>query len=261
MRLLVPGSLAAVFSAALLTAGGLPRATPDDVGMSAAGLEAAVSVYQEAVDRDEHRGAVLLVARRGKIVLHEAVSRRDVDRNPPMRNQPMRDPPMRKDTLFKMASNTKPTIATAILMLAEEGKLGLADPVRKHIPAFDNYRSGWIQIRRLLSHTSGLRIEPIFVLPMAPGTTLAAEAAKFGEIGAEELPGASFAYSNPGYNTLGALVEQAGGQPLDRFLAERIYQPLGMHDSLNHESKADRTRMATVWKADDKGADAGLEAR
>src|SRR5690606_19563676 len=55
-------------------------------------------------------------------------------------------------------------------------------------------------------------------------------------------------------NTLGALVEQAGGQPLDRFLAERIYQPLGMHDSLNHESTADRNRMATVWKADDKGA-------
>ncbi|MBI1358567.1 MAG: serine hydrolase [Acidobacteria bacterium] len=243
MEMLMRMMLAALLGAAGLTAGGLPRANPEDVGLSAAALQAAVSVYQEAVERDEHRGAVILVARRGKVVLHEAVGWRDEARKEPMR----------KDALFKMASNTKPTIATAILMLAEEDKLELNGLVRQHIPAFDNYRSGWIQIRHLLSHTSGFRIEPIFLLPMAPGTTLLKEVAKFGEIGAEEIPGTTYSYSNPGFNTLGALVEKASGMPLDQFLAQRLYAPLGMSDSLNHESKADRSRMSVVWKKDDHG--------
>lgn len=221
-----------------LQAGGLPTAEPEDVGLAAPVLEAAVDVYRQAIERDEHRGTVILVARKGQVVLHEALGWRDVERKHPMR----------KDTLFKMASNTKPTIATAILMLAEEGKLELSDPVRKHVPAWDNYRSGWIQIQHLLSHTSGLRIGSIFLEPMAPDTTLLKEAAKFGEIGAVEIPGTTYSYNNPGFNTLGALVEKASGMPVDDFLRERLYQPLGMSDSLNHESKADHSRMATVWK-------------
>lgn len=222
-----------------LQAGGLPTATPEEVGLSGPALEAAVDIYREAIERDEHRGTVILVARKGKTVLHQALGWRDVERKDPMR----------ADTLFKMASNTKPTIATAILMLAEEGKLELTGVVRKHIPSWDNYRSGWIQIQHLLSHTSGLRIGSIFLQPMDPDTTLLKEAAKFGEIGAVEIPGTTYSYNNPGFNTLGALVERASGRPLDAFLQERIYQPLGMGDSLNYEAKADQSRMATVWKA------------
>ena len=229
--------------AVTLNAGGLPTAEPEEVGLSAPVLEAAVDLYRQAIERDEHRGAVILVARRGKVVLHEALGWRDVARKDPMR----------KDTLFRMASNTKPTIATAILMLAEEGKLELSDPVRKHLPSWDNYRSGWIQVKHLLSHTSGLRISSIFLSPMEPETTLLKEAAKFGEIGAEELPGTTYSYNNPGFNTLGALVEKASGMPLDEFLQQRLYQPLGMTKSLNHESKADHSRMATVWKPKDSG--------
>jgi len=224
--------------AATLQAEGLPKANPAEVGLSAPVLESAVALYREAVARDEHRGAVILVARRGKVVLHEAVGWRDVERKDPMR----------KDSLFRMASNTKPTIATAILMLQQEGKLEVSDPVRKHLPSWDNYRAGWIQIRHLLSHTSGLRISSIFLEPMAPDTTLLLEAAKFGEIGAEEIPGTTYSYNNPGFNTLGALVEKASGIPLDRFLKTRLYDPLGMDDSLNHESKADQGRMSVVWK-------------
>lgn len=224
--------------AVTLQAGGLPKAKPAEVGLSAPVLASAVALYREAVERDEHRGAVILVARRGKVALHEAVGWRDLNRKDPMR----------KDSLFRMASNTKPTIATAILMLAEEGKLDLSDPVRKHLPSWDNYRSGWIQIRHLLSHTSGLRISSIFLEPMAPNTTLLLEAAKFGEIGAEEIPGTTYSYNNPGFNTLGALVEKASGMPLDEFLKTRLYDPLGMADSLNHESRADHSRMSVVWK-------------
>ena len=115
-------------------------------------------------------------------------------------------------------------------------------PVRKHIPSFDNYRAGFIQIRHLLNHTSGFRIGTLFLQPyMQPSAehpdapNLKLEAARFGEVGAEVLPGTSYSYSNPGYNTLGALVEIASGQSLESFLDDRIYTPLGMDDSYNHE--------------------------
>jgi CubicO group peptidase (beta-lactamase class C family) len=233
--------LACLILAATLQAGGLPVSEPAAAGMSGPVLDAAVEIYREAVERGEHHGAVILVARRGRTVLHEAVGWRDRDHKLPMQ----------KDALFKMASNTKPTIATAILMLAEEGKLDLRDPVRTHIPAWDNYRSGWIQIHQLLSHTSGLRISPIFLEPMSSDTTLLKEAAKFGEIGAVEIPGTSYSYNNPGFNTLGALVEKASGIALEEFLRQRIYQPLGMTDSYNHEPKVDQSRMSAVWKPRD----------
>ena len=175
---------------------------------------------------------MLLVAKDGKVVLHEAVGWR----------HRAKGLPMEKNTMFRMASNTKPTISTAIGILVEEGELAFEDPVRKHIPSFDNYRSGFIQIRHLLNHTSGFRIGTLFLQPYmetspqhpdAPSLKL--EAARFGEVGAEVVPGTSYSYSNPGYNTLGALVEIGSGQSLESFLDDRIYTPLGMDDSYNHE--------------------------
>ena len=149
---------------------------------------------------------------------------------------------MEPNTMFRMASNTKPTIGTSIGILVQEGTLSFDDPVRDHIPSFDNYRSGFIQIRHLLNHTAGFRINTLFLSPLmepsaahpdAPNLQL--EAARFGEVGAEVVPGTSYSYSNPGYNTLGALVEIASGQSLEAFLDDRIYTPLGMDDSYNHE--------------------------
>ena len=210
----------------------LTTGTPEEVGMSSAVLAGGVQMYREAVERGDVVGAVLLVAKDGKVVLHEALGWRHKSRNLPME----------KGTMFRMASNTKPTIATAVGILAEEGKLDYDDPVRKHIPSFDNYRGGFIQIRHLLNHTSGLRIPTLFLQPYMTASaehpdapTLQLEAARFGEVGAQVLPGTSYAYSNPGFNTLGALVEIASGQSLESFLDQRIYTPLGMHDSYNHE--------------------------
>ncbi len=224
-----------------LFAGDAALVPPEEAGLSARILETAVDVVAEAVVRDEIRGAVVLAARRGKVVLHEAIGLRDHERKLLIK----------KDTLFHMASNTKPVIATAILMLAEEGKLSLDDRVRKYLPAWDNYRSGEIRIRHLLSHTSGLRISKIFLEPVRPDTTLAKEAERFGKIGAEETPGTTYSYSNPGYNTLGAIIETISGQKLDVFLRERIYEPLGMTDSCNHETAAPAERMGVVYKKKD----------
>jgi CubicO group peptidase (beta-lactamase class C family) len=210
----------------------LTRAAPRDVDMSPAVLEAGVGLYREAIERGDLVGAVLLVARNGKVVLHEAVGSRNREARLPME----------KNTMFRMASNTKPVIATAVAMLVERGKLRYEDPVRKYIPSFDNYKSGFIQVQHLLSHTSGFRINTLFIEPYLTkssqnpdGPTLKGEVARFGEVGAEVTPGTTYSYSNPGYNTLGALIEIASGQPLEAFLRNEIYRPLGMVDTYNHE--------------------------
>ncbi len=210
----------------------LSRGIPAEAGMSEAVLKEGVRLCEEAVAKDELLGVVLLVARDGKVVLHEAIGWRDKEQKLPME----------KDTMFRMASNTKPTIATAVCILVEEKKLSYNDNVRKYIASFDNYRSGFIKVKHLLSHTSGLRIGGNFLSPLikksaehpnAPSLQL--EVDRFGKIGAEELPGTTYRYNNPGFNTMGALVEVVSGKELGEFLRERIYQPLGMVDSYNHE--------------------------
>ncbi|HEX7091514.1 MAG TPA: serine hydrolase domain-containing protein [Longimicrobiales bacterium] len=231
----------AAFAAILLRAGTplvaqpaptLTIASPADAGMSAAVLQAGVELYREAVRQGDLVGAVLLVARDGKVVLHEAIGLRHREANLPME----------KNTMFRMASNTKPVVATAVAMLVERGKLRFEDPVRKYMPSFDNYRSGFINIHHLLTHTSGLRINTLFLEPYTQPSpanpdapNLRTEAAKFGEVGAEVLPGTSYSYSNAGYNTLGALIEIVSGKPLDVFMREEIYEPLGMSDSYHLE--------------------------
>ncbi len=222
----------------------LPAAPPAAVGMDAVKLGEAVALYRTALDRDDIRGAVLYVARRGQVVLHEALG---------WKHQAYRLP-MAKDTLFRMASNTKPVVAAAVMMLVEDRKVALTDPVAKHLKSFDNAKSRGITIAQLLTHSSGLRIEPI-LLPFADGEprTLQNGVAKFGAIGPAAAPGA-YSYNNAGYNTLGAIIEVASGLPLETFLKTRIYDPLGMVDSLNHENPAELARMATVYRGR-RGAD------
>ena len=221
-----------VRSAPLSQAVTVSRAAPADVGMSAAVLQGGVGLYREAVDQGDLVGAVLLIAKDGKVVLHEAVGWRDKARGLPME----------ASTMFRMASNTKPPVATAVATLVEDGKLQYDDLVREHIASWDNYRAGFVKIGHLLSHSSGLRIPTLFLQPyMQPSAehpdapTLQLEAARFGPVGAEAAPGTTYSYNNPGYNTLGALVEIASGQPLEEYLDDELYTPLGMHDSYHHE--------------------------
>ncbi len=230
------------------------RATPAEAGMSAGVLAGGVALYEEAVARGDLAGAVLLVARDGKVVLHEALGWRDR----------ARDIPMERNTLFRMASNTKPVVATGVAMLVEDGKLAYGDLVREHFPEWDNYRSGFINVGHLLTHASGLRIPTLFLQPyMRPSAqhpdapTLQLEAARFGAVGAEVAPGTSYSYNNPGYNTLGALVEMASGMPLDTYLDRELYTPLGMHDSYHHEvdekmdGKLDRMSVVYYQRGDE----------
>lgn len=232
----------------------LRRGDPVDVGMSPAVLRGAVGMYEEAVERGDLVGAVLLVARKGTIVLHEAMG---------WRNKAARLP-MEPNTMFRMASNTKPVVATAVATLVEDDKLEYSDLVREYIPSFDNYRAGFINIGHLLSHLSGLRINTLFLEPLMEPTAehpdapnLQLEVARFGPVGAEVLPGTSYSYNNPGFNTLGALVEIASGHMLAEYLDEEIYTPLGMHDSYHHEvageldGKLDRMGVVYYERAED----------
>lgn len=239
IRRIVAVAVATGLVAALEAQGpGLPSASPAQAGMDPALLAKAVELYRDAVKQDGIRGAVLLVARQGKVVLHEAVG---------WRHHAYRLP-MEKDTLFRMASNTKPVIAAAVLALVEDGKIALSDPVAKHLKSFDNDKSRRITIEQLLTHSSGLRIGPI-LLPFADGEerTLQNAVAKFGAQGPAAEPG-TYSYNNAGYNTLGAIIEVASGQTLESFLTQRIYDPLRMVDSLNHEDPAKLQRMATVYR-------------
>lgn len=204
----------------------LSYGAPEDVGMSPAVLAGAVGTYQEAVERGDLVGAVVLVVRHGRVVLHEAIGLRDKERGLPME----------RNTLFRMASNTKPVVATAIAQLVEQEKLDYGDLVREYIPEWDNYRAGFITVGQLLSHTGGLRIGSLFLEPLGEHPTLRGEAARFGAVGAEATPGLAYEYSNPGYNTLGALIEIASGQLLEDYLKAAIYEPLGMVDSYNHRA-------------------------
>lgn len=213
----------------------LTSGTTADAGMSAAVLDSAIGLYRDAVDRGDLVGAVLLVARNGTVVLHEAIGLRDRDSGLPME----------KNTMFRMASNTKPVVATAAAILAERGRLRFEDPVWKYLPSFGQGAARGITIHHLLTHTSGLRINSLFVEPLmeksaqhpdAPNLQL--EAARFGSIGPREPVGASYSYSNPGFNTLGAIIEIASGKPLDRFLRDEIYDRLGMSDSYHMETAA-----------------------
>ena len=176
-------TLTALTAAAAGLTGQEPRTLsygePEDVGMSAEVLDGAVGIYREAVDRGELVGAVILVAKDGRIVVHEAVGMRDKERSLPME----------RNTMFRMASNTKPVVATAIAQLVERGELEYSDLVREHIPEWDNYRAGFITIGQLLSHTSGLRIPTLFLSPLKDPTSLPIESARFGEIGAAVPPG------------------------------------------------------------------------
>ena len=221
------------------------------VGMDAGLLHEAARLYRDAVDRGDLKGAVLIVARRGVIVLHEAVG---------WRHEAYRLP-MEPDTLFRMASNTKPVIGTAVLVLQEDGRLSLDDRAAEHLESFDNVRSRDITIRQLLSHYSGLRVRPIFY-PFEPdeNPTLLSAVAKFGAEGPEVEPGTSYSYNNAGYNTVGAIVEVASGMPLEDFLRARIYDPLGMADTLNHEDETKLHRMATVYRGR-RGEDGGVVFR
>jgi CubicO group peptidase (beta-lactamase class C family) len=252
----------------------LTEATPETVGISPERLARIDQMCTEAVQKEDLPGMVTLVARNGKIVLWKAYGMADVQAGKAMK----------RDDIFRIASQTKAITSTAIMMLWEEGKFQLDDPISKYIPEFKNPKvlktfsyadTTWtgepakteITIRHLLTHTSGIgygmidadeRIKMIY--QKAKVTDLfTTEKVFIGDVikrlavlPLHHNPGEKFTYSM-GLDVLGYLIEVISGMPFDEFLKTRIFDPLGMNDTRFYqpESKAGRL-VAIQHKADGK---------
>jgi CubicO group peptidase (beta-lactamase class C family) len=221
-----------------------PQSSAEDVGMSSEKLRQVVKTVQEWVDDGELVGAVMLVIRHDKVVLHEAVGWSDEEN----------DIPMDVGTIFQMRSMTKPLTATAILLLMEEGRLLLSDRVSRYLPSFDNPRSNDIRIRHLLTHTSGLLSDNLIdqvsgLFRFRAYASLREAVDVLGGVGPTFQPGTDHQYSSNGSATLGALIEEISGMPADEFIQQRILDPLRMEDSFFEHMLPDDPRRSRVGAA------------
>jgi CubicO group peptidase (beta-lactamase class C family) len=249
------------FSLALVLLLSLGCAGSPQADMAASGIPALRTEFQGYVDRHQTAGTVTLVARKGKILSLDAVGWQDIEAKVAM--QP--------NSLFQIASMTKPVTAMGILMLEEEGKLSIEDPVEKHLPEFRGQQlitkkegatitlgkpARPITIRDMLTHTSGLRggTPPGFGdLYAKRNRTLAEATIAISQWPLEYEPGSKWAYCNTGIDTLGRIIEVCSGTSYEDFLAGRLFQPLGMRDTFFYPSDEHKSRIATLYKKDKDG--------
>jgi CubicO group peptidase (beta-lactamase class C family) len=242
--------------------------TPAVSGVAAARFARLHQTMQGFVDRKEVSGIVTLVTREGRTADIHAVGFQDVESKTPMKT----------DTIFRIASMTKPVTSVAIMMLYEEGKLLLTDPVSKFIPSFKSMqvleqgadkpvaaRRG-ITIRDLLTHRSGITYGFISSGPVGNGyrsngvtdglaSTPMTTAEGIDKLAAQPLvsqPGTAYNYSLS-TDVLGRVVEVASGMPFEAFLRERIFKPLKMSDTDFVVPESKWSRMATVYSPDGSG--------
>ncbi len=224
-----------------------PLASPESVGFSADGLKAYQQAMRALVDDGKLAGVTTLVARHGKVVQFDAYGVQDLDTKKPVT----------KDTIFRIASMTKPIAGVAMMMLWEQGKWTLDDPVAKHIPAFANLKvttphgevaqTRPMTMRQLMSHSAGFDVSAGYTKANLREANLQAMIDKLAKLPLAAQPGTDWRYG-PSVDIQGYLVEKLSGQTLDVFLRTKIFEPLGMTDTgfWVAPSKADRvTKMFT----------------
>ena len=221
------------------------------------------AVLMPYVTSGEVSGIVTIVAKGENILSVNNVGFQNIDKNKKM--QP--------DALFWIASQSKPIAATAVMMLVEEGKLSLDEPITTYIPEFNRlvvariWREGWqveerlskpITLRHLLSHTSGMQwvaelqgqAKKIDVLPLQLSLYASTTTPLFFE------PGERYNYSNQGINVAAAIIERVSGKPYFDFLQSRLFEPLGMKSATFWPADKDLEKLAVPYK---KGSDGKLE--
>jgi CubicO group peptidase (beta-lactamase class C family) len=232
--------LAAVFSAC-----------PALADTASKGVASAVQPY---VDSHSLAGAVTLVADRDRVLSLEAVGFADVAEKKPLQT----------DALFWIASQSKPITATALMMLVDEGKVNLDDPVEKYLPEFKNL---WLAVERdrehillhkpkhpptvrnILSHTSGMPFRSEMEVPTLDLLPLRVGALSYSVTPLQYEPGSKYQYSNAGINTAGRIIEVVSGMPYEDFLQKRLFDPLGMKDTTFWPNKGQLTRLAKAYAA------------
>lgn len=198
----------------------LPVANPTAAGMDTQRLAAIDGAVESEIKAGNIPGAVVLVGRNDTVAFVKSYGQRAIMPQPE---------PMQLDTIFDMASLTKPmATATSIMILIEEGKVRLSDPIRKFLPDWDNHGKGSITVDELLRHRSGL-IPDNRIDDYANGPEKAWE--NLANLDLVGPPGELFRYSDVGFIALGRIVEKVSGMTLDQFAHERIFQPMGMKDS------------------------------
>jgi CubicO group peptidase (beta-lactamase class C family) len=222
-------------------------------------------MVEKRIAAGEITGAVMLVARKGQIAYVDVQGTQDLDTNATMQ----------RDSVFRLASMTKPVIGTAIMMMLEEGKLRLDDPVSRFIPEFSNQHAAMLQaaatdatpvqfysvpavhditIKELLTHTSGLSSGPMGQSVVAmegrrgPDDTLQTYLPRVAKSPLEFQPGERWMYSaSDGFDVLARVVEVASGMPLNQFLQQRIFTPLGMTETSHWPSDDQMPRFVSAY--------------
>jgi CubicO group peptidase (beta-lactamase class C family) len=267
------GLIMFAFVAWPLSAESIENIKPEDIGLSSTRLQRIHEAVQRHIDAHDISGAVTVVARKGRLAHLEAHGLMDTDTKKGMS----------KDTLFWIASMTKPITGTAVLMLMEEGKIRLTDPVSRFIPEFRGMKVAVMQerpagpavppagpgtgplfytvpatreitIQDLLSHVSGLvsggaaSAAELAKVARKPGETLADYIPRLGTTPLDFQPGSRWSYSpGAGFETLGRIVEVVSGQTFDQFLRQRIFDPLRMKDITFHPAKEQLSRVTTMY--------------
>jgi uncharacterized protein YbbC (DUF1343 family)/CubicO group peptidase (beta-lactamase class C family) len=218
----------------------LPTVKPEAVGVSSERLRRIDEAVEQAIARKHLPGAVVLVLHRGQVVYRKAFGQRA--------KEPSAET-MTVDTVFDLASVTKPVAtATSVMLLVEQGKLRLTDPVARHLPAFAAKGKDKITVEHLLLHTSGL-IADNPVADYKDGRAKALE--RIWQLEPLAAPGERFLYSDVNYILLGELVERLAGVPLDEFAKKNVFTPLGLTATGFKPDKALRARAAPTEKAGD----------
>jgi CubicO group peptidase (beta-lactamase class C family) len=254
-----------------LSAAAIQTVSPEEIGLSSERLQRVHEAIGRHIDAHDISGAVTVVARKGRLAHLEAQGLMDIDTKKAMS----------KDTLFWIASMSKPITGVAILMLMEEGKIRLTDPVSKFIPEFRGMKVAVMQdgprgaapnapgtaplfytvpatreimIQDLLSHVSGLvsggaaSAAELAKVARKPGETLADYIPRLGATPLDFQPGSRWSYSpGAGFVTLGRIVEIVSGQTFDQFLRQRIFAPLGMKDITFHPAESQLPRVTTMY--------------
>lgn len=223
----------------------------------------AAPLLQPFVDRHELAGAVALVADKNRILSLETVGFADIAEGEPMA----------PDTMFWIASQSKAMTAVALLMLVDEGKAALDDPVEKFLSEFRNQMvitesddehcllskpAHPITIREILSHMSGLPFSSAIETPTLDGLPLATTVRSYAMTPLRSEPGTRYQYSNAGINTAARIVEVLGGKPYEDFMRERLFEPLGMSDTTFWPNEEQIGRIAHSYRPGPGGT--GLEA-
>ncbi|MBX9580599.1 MAG: beta-lactamase family protein [Gemmataceae bacterium] len=253
----------------------VPAVAPAQQPADPAKLAAIAPAMQAFVDSGNLAGVATVVGRKDGVLSHEAVGSRDLAAKDPMK----------KDTLFRIASMTKPVTAIGIMILADEGKLSPDDDVAKHLPEFTNQMirgsdtvkvgdpvekatttfkkpARPVKLRDLLTHTGGLSEYPPGVNDVYSkrNRTLAETALASALQPLRFEPGSQWSYSNPGIDTLGRVIEVVSGQSYEDFLKKRVFDPLGMTDTTFYPTPEQMKRLATTYdrKKDGPLTPAGL---